>query len=81
LVITLASIDDLIDITMGGVTLVTGLDTAGTYTYWFRPVDGSPLKFNYPTGAGLTASITSVVVTSHDPFNLDRIPPVQVFSA
>lgn len=81
IVITIASIDDPIDISMGGVTLVTGLAAPGTYTYWFVPVDGSPLKFNYPSGTGLTASITSVVVTAHDPINLDLIPPVQVFSA
>jgi len=77
--IVIAAIDDPIDITMGGVTLVTGLATPGNHHYWFVPVDGSPLKFNYPTGAGLTMSITSVVVELHDPINLDLIPPVQVF--
>jgi len=81
IVIVITTLNDPIDITMGGVTLVTGLAAPGTYTYWFVPVDGSPLKFNYPTGAALILKIPSVVVTSHDPINLDLIPPVQVFSA
>ena len=74
IVIAIPTINDKIDITMGGVTLVTDLTIPGTYTYWFVPVDGSPLKFNYPTGPALILKINSVVVTSHDPFNRDLIP-------
>lgn len=79
-IIIVAATDDDIVVTMGGVAVGT-ISSSGTYTYYVRPIDGNPLKFDYPSGTTLTASITSVTVTAKDPINLDLIPPVQVFSA
>jgi hypothetical protein len=72
-VVVIAAADDPITITMGGVSLGAP-STAGTYTYYFRPTDGLPLKFNYGGAATLTASITSVVVQAVDPMKLDLLP-------
>jgi hypothetical protein len=79
-VIVVAATDDDIVITMGGVAVGT-ISSSGTYTYYVRPSDGSPLKFAYPSGTTLTASITSVVVTAEDRINVDLIPSVIEFSA
>jgi hypothetical protein len=72
-VIIAAAADDPIVVTMGGVSLGT-ISAPGTYTYYVRTTDGEPLLLSYPTGSGLTASITSVTVVAQDPINPDLIP-------
>jgi len=62
-----------INVTIGGKSLGT-ISSVGTYIYHVRPDDGLPLKFDYPSGAALTTSITSVIIIANDPMNLDIIP-------
>jgi hypothetical protein len=75
-----ATDQDLV-VTMGGVSVGT-MGSADTYVYHVRPTDGEPLKITTTSGAGTTASISSIVVVGIDPMNMDLLPaevtPVQV---
>ena len=66
-------------ITMGGLTLATAL-VDGTVVYECRPVDGSPLRFEYTGASTLAADVTSVTIEAKDPINISLIPEVETFT-
>jgi hypothetical protein len=71
--VVVASTDEDIDVYVSGSKIGT-ISAAGTYTYYVKADRSNQLMFKNPGIAGLTASITSVVVEGRDPWNENLLP-------